>query len=231
MTSKKAQEMTIEIAPIQRVTTRIAIVGDTPLIVHAWSPKAKRMMLEAQMKIGKTKKAREPKNPFQDFVGSLYWIAGRPGDDPEADLTEEEFTDAITSGKAKFGFKVTAIKQAALAAAYRSGMIPNQACMRGAFYIRGTDDNELGTIIGSAPESREDMVRIGSAMTSTADIRYRAMFRQWRIPLTVIHNDNGTFSLEQIINAINLGGFMCGIGEWRPEKDGQFGMFHVEMEG
>lgn len=31
-------------------------------------------------------------------------------------------------------------------------------------------------------------------------------------------------SLEQLIN---LGGFGCGIGCWRVEKGGQFGMFHV----
>ena len=26
---------------------------------------------------------------------------------------------------------------------------------------------------------------------------------------------------------INAGGYVCGIGEWRPERDGQYGMFHV----
>jgi len=65
----------------------------------------------------------------------------------------------------------------------------------------------------------------------TADIRYRAMFREWRMQLELSHNDNGVYSLEQIVNAINVGGYMCGIGEWRPEKDGQYGRFHVEVEG
>ena len=227
MVAKKNTEE-INIKPIKLVKTQITIVGDSPLIVHAWDPKAKRMMLESQMKIAKSKKAREPKNPFGDFVGSLHWIAGRPGDEPESTITEEEFTDAITSGNAKFGFPVTAVKQAALSAAYRSGMIPNQAGMRGAFFLNGTDSTDMGTIVGSTPESREDMVRIGSGLTSTADIRYRAMFRDWRMPLILTHNDNGTYTLEQIINAINLGGFMIGIGEWRPDKDGMFGMFHVE---
>ena len=34
-------------------------------------------------------------------------------------------------------------------------------------------------------------------------------------------------TLEQIVNLINLGGFTCGIGEWRPEKDGSFGTYQV----
>lgn len=227
MATTKKNDVVIEIKPIKLVKTKIAIVGDTPLIVHAWSEKAKRMMLEAQQKTAKTKKAKEPKNPFEDFFDSLYWMAGKPDE-----KTPEAFTKSVTSGAAKFGFPVTGIKQAALAASYRAGVIPNMACMRGAFFINGDDGiGDMAIIEGSAPESREDMVRIGSAMTQTADIRYRAMFREWRMPLTITHNDNGTFSLDQIVNAINLGGFMCGLGEWRPERDGQFGMFHVELDG
>jgi hypothetical protein len=34
-------------------------------------------------------------------------------------------------------------------------------------------------------------------------------------------------SAAQIVNLFNTAGFGVGIGEWRPEKDGQFGMFHV----
>jgi hypothetical protein len=34
--------------------------------------------------------------------------------------------------------------------------------------------------------------------------------------------------MEQIVNLFNIGGFACGVGEWRPGKDGSNGMFHVE---
>jgi len=34
--------------------------------------------------------------------------------------------------------------------------------------------------------------------------------------------------MEDIINAFEMGGFMNGVGEWRVEKDGEFGCFHVE---
>lgn len=67
----------IQITPISIKSVPIRIVGDSPLIVHAWSEKAKRMMLDAQM--GKTKtKAKEVKDPFDDFVQSLYWLQGKP---------------------------------------------------------------------------------------------------------------------------------------------------------
>ena len=43
--------------------------------------------------------------------------------------------------------------------------------------------------------------------------------------------DVGVFTMESIINAINLGGYMGGIGEWRMERDGDFGHYHVEVSG
>ena len=54
----KASEV-IEIKPIQIKKATIHIVGDSPLIVHAWSEKAKREMLEKQMKVTKTKAKTE----------------------------------------------------------------------------------------------------------------------------------------------------------------------------
>jgi hypothetical protein len=67
-------------------------------------------------------------------------------------------------------------------------------------------------------------------MSKSADIRYRAEFKEWRIPLKLKYMRDGKYSLQQILNMINYGGFCTGIGEWRPEKDGQFGMYHLETE-
>ena len=60
----------IEIRPIQIRKATIHIVGDTPLIMHAWSEKAKREMLEKQMKVTKTK-AKDAKNPVVDLIRSM----------------------------------------------------------------------------------------------------------------------------------------------------------------
>lgn len=216
----KKTDVAIEIRPVKIVRAKVTIVGDSSLIVHAWSEKAKRMMLEAQMKTAKTKKAREARNPFEEFVDSMYWLTEKP-----EDKTPEAFEEAIANG-AKFGFPVTAIKQAAIAAAYRSGSTKDMASMRGVFYINGTENSEFATIENSSPEIREDMVRVGMG---SADLRYRAEFPNWKMDVIITYNDNGVYTLEHIINAINLGGFMCGIGEWRPERDGQYGMYHVEL--
>lgn len=220
---KKAE--TIEIRPINIRSAAIRIEGDTPLIVHAWSDKAKLMMLEAQT--GKADGKKKPKRrPAEDFVESLYWMT--PKISYSDDATDDEimtlFEEAVANG-ARFGFPATAIKQAATAAAYRLDAIKNQTGMRGAFFI-GSDERGLVEIHGDKPTIREDMVKIGMG---TADLRYRPQFSVWYIDLVIQYNAESSFSLENIVNALNAGGFVCGIGEWRPEKKGGglYGRFHV----
>lgn len=217
MATKKAAAEVIEIRPIEIKKVTIRIVGDTPLIMHAWSEKAKRMMLEAQMGIAKGKK-KEAKNPVDDFIRSMYWLTPMPEDG-----TMESFEEAIANG-ARFGFPVTAFKQAAISAAYRMGWAKDKMSMRGAFFI-DSDENGMIEIHSDTPEMREDMVKVGMG---TADIRYRGEFKNWYADLTISYNANGQYSLENIVNIINAGGYVCGVGEWRPERDGQNGMFHVQ---
>ena len=215
MATKKTE--VIEIRPIEIKKVTVRVVGDTPLIMHAWSEKAKRMMLEAQMGIAKGKK-KEVKNPADDFIRSMYWLTPMPQDG-----TMESFEEAIANG-ARFGFPVTAFKQAAISAAYRMGWAKDKMSMRGAFYI-DSDENGMIEIHSDTPEMREDMVKVGMG---TADIRYRGEFKNWYADLTISYNANGQYSLENIVNIINAGGYVCGVGEWRPERDGQNGMFHVQ---
>ena len=217
MATKKAAAEVIEIRPIEIKKVTIRIVGDTPLIMHAWSEKAKRMMLEAQMGVAKGKK-KEAKNPVDDFIRSMYWLTPMPEDG-----TMESFEEAIANG-ARFGFPVTAFKQAAISAAYRMGWAKDKMSMRGAFFI-DSDENGMIEIHSDTPEMREDMVKVGMG---TADIRYRGEFKNWYADLTISYNANGQYSLENIVNIINAGGYVCGVGEWRPERDGQNGMFHVQ---
>lgn len=213
----KKEELVVEIKPLVVKQVPIRIVGDTPLIVHAWSEKAKRQMLEVQMRATKTR-AKEVRNPASDFIHSLYWLTAIPEEE-----TFEAFEKALAEG-AKFGFPVGAIKQAANSAAYRLGWVKNQMSLRGAYFLK-TEFGEMAEIQGGAPDFREDMVRIGMG---TADLRYRGEFKNWYMEMVLEYNASGDITLEQIMNCINQGGYSVGIGEWRPEKDGDFGRFHIE---
>ena len=225
MAIKKNTEI-ITIMPVEKVTAEITIVGESPLIVHAWSEKAKREMLDAQQ--GKKKgKAKEFKNPVADFIRSMYWLGGTPNipDGATEEEAEQIFHDAIAKG-ARFGFPAVAIKKAAVSTAYRQGLTKDKVSANGSFWLNGIDDVEFVEIESSEPPvMREDMVKIGMG---TADIRYRGEFRNWKCRCRISYLKDGVFSLENIISMINLGGFCCGLGEWRTEKGGISGAFRVE---
>lgn len=211
----KEEIITIKAQNIKTVPIRI--VGDSPLIVHAWSEKAKRMMLEKQMKATKTS-AKEKRDPYADFLDSMYWLTERPKEN-----TPKAFEKALKGG-AKFGFPVGAIKMAGNSAAYRGGWVKNQMQLRGTYFLK-TDFGDMAEIKYKSIECREDMVRV----QGSADLRYRAQFNEWYMDMTLEFNDGGEYTLDQIINVINAGGFGVGIGEWRPERDGDFGRYHIEL--
>jgi hypothetical protein len=73
---------------------------------------------------------------------------------------------------------------------------------------------------------REDAVKVGMG---TADLRYRGEFWPWHARVLVRYNAR-VLSAEQILNLINHAGFGVGVGEWRPERDGLNGVFHVASE-
>lgn len=207
------KEMTgIELPKLDIQMMEVTIVGDTPLIVHAWSVKAKREMLQKQMKVAKG--AKEAKSPVDDFESSLYRF-----DDGGYGFPSVAFKNAaVTAVTSVSGLTKVAARQA-------FHMVGEGADVKGAF--DGTNSRvNLVRIEGPAPRMREDMVRVGMG---TADLRYRGEFWPWHAVLLVRFNAN-VLSPAQILNIINVAGFACGVGEWRPEKDGESGMFHVASE-
>ena len=240
MAATKKVEL-IEIKPIEMKEVTIRIVGDTPLIMHAWSAKAKREILYKEV-FGK-QLGKETREPIKDFCSSMYWLTPMP-----AEFDEETVCEALKS--AKFGFPVTAFKQAAISAAYRMGWTKDKMSTRGCFFIDPDAtsyysgdlevdlDKKAINIIPNVPRAeqlieihsntpimREDMVKVGMG---SADMRYRGEFQNWSCELKIKYNTNGAYRLDQILNMINAGGTVCGIGEWRPERDGQYGLYHIE---
>lgn len=208
--SKKSDSiLDVEIPQIELKQIMVKIIGDSPLIIHKWSEKAKKEMLDKQMK--KASKGKEAKDPWLDYCNSLYWLTEMPEYPTEEDIAN-----------AKFGFPATGFKACAIDAGYQQGVLAKKTTARGAFHII----SEMVEIQGT-PNMREDMVRIGMG---TADIRYRGEFKKWSAILTIRYNPNA-ISDEQIINLLNLGGFSNGVGEWRPSKDGNYGTFHVATKG
>jgi hypothetical protein len=144
--------------------------------------------------------------------------AGKEFKNPENDYSESLYRHPGGG----WGFPAIAFKNSAVAACTSLGKaVATKVGARQAFHVVG----ELVRIEGE-PSMREDMVKLPS---NVADIRYRGQFVEWACDLTLRYNAR-VLSAEQIINLMNTAGFAVGVGEWRPEKNGSFGLFHVEAE-
>lgn len=191
------------------------IVGDTPLIVHAWSEKAKREMLAKQVKA--TRAAREARDPEADFVSSLYEM-----------------------GEGAFGFPATGVKICILSAAHKDRGVARSAVM-GALFLEADMirvrpalagaicDMPLIRIWGDKPAMREDMVKIGAGLSKVASLAYRAQFTHWALRIEAKFNPQ-IVTPEALAFIVQESGLACGLGEWRNERKGMFGAFHLANE-
>ena len=209
----KTDTASLELPALDLQDMHVHIVGDTPLIVHAWNEKAKRLMLDKQLKTAT--RGRETRDPREDFQSSIYRLAD-----------------------GRHGIPAVGLKNAAVTACTSIGAITKIAA-RQAFFILGERATGEGSFEGSTtstalvpllgltpPIMREDLVRIGMG---TADLRYRGEYFPWACEFVVRFNKR-VLSPEQIVNLLDTAGFAVGLHEWRPERDGDHGRFHVARE-
>jgi hypothetical protein len=192
----------IEIDTIGTETLVVPILGTMPLIMHNWSEKSKRQMLD-NMQGKKTPKV--PRDPKADYESAFYLLKG-----------------------GSYGFPVTAFKAATVSAARFYGKDVSMTQLRQTLFMKG----ELGAdgiqalvpIHGSEPRMREDYVRVGQGGT---DLRYRPEFSEWSTELEVVYV-RSALTRNSVMSLIDAGGFGVGVGEWRPERRGEFGTYRVD---
>lgn len=207
MTTKKAEPAAsaqeaaqIQIDPIPAETISVPIIGTSPLIVHRFAEKAKKQMLDT-MQGRKTPK--QPKDPEAEYEAAFY----RLKDDG-------------------YGFPVTAFKEATIGAARFYGKEVTMTALKQFMFFRGEigdDGRGLAQIVGE-PQMREDVVRVGMKGT---DLRYRPEFPEWSAVLEVTYVTSA-LTRGSILSLIDAGGMGVGVGEWRPEKGGDFGCYRVD---
>lgn len=209
-TKAAAPEGAVEIPPVEtltipklaKATVLVTIRGTAPLVVHRFSEKAKRIMLEAMQ--GR-KQPKEPKNPEEECLQAAY-----------------RFADG------GYGFPSIGIKSAMVSAGrfYRGVTMTS---LRQTFFVRGelgVDGQQLFRILGGDPEQREDVVRVGQGGT---DLRYRPQWPTWSAALQIEYYET-MIDGPSILALLDAAGGGVGIGEWRPERKGDFGTFEVDPD-
>jgi hypothetical protein len=212
---KKAEALNVKIPALRLAEATLTIIGDTEICTNQFPEKSIRQILNTHMQIPNPPK--EKKVPENDFIGSLYVIDGKT---PKI-VKKGERTYATG---ATFGVPANALKLASVGACRQDLGIPMTKA-RGTFHVVGYYLPILDAKTGkpAIPYMRQDVVRLPNG---SPDIRFRGSFENWKMEVPVRYN-TGVISLDEIANLLNTAGFAVGLGEWRPEKGGSFGMFRV----
>jgi hypothetical protein len=196
-----AEVAQVQIDEIPAQTIKVPIIGTAPLIIHRFSEKAKRQMLENMQGI---KRVKENKNPEQEYIDALYRLKNPDG----------------------YGFPAIGFKEATIAGCRYYGTKVTMASMRQFIFFSGEfgSDGRMMCRIEGEPHRREDVVTVGN---NGHDLRYRPQFSEWNAILTVTFV---TTALTQgsLLSLIDAGGMGVGVGEWRPQKRGEFGTYTID---
>jgi hypothetical protein len=136
---------------------------------------------------------------------------------------EQEFQEARYIRNGKDVFPSAAIKRAVVeGCSFVDGVYKTTA--RGAFFILG-EYVEIES--PKPPEIHKAIVYIGRGSKKIAQVRIRPLYRNWQMRVPIRYDAN-ILSADQLVFLFVQAGFSVGLGDWRPQCNGSFGMFEVK---
>lgn len=190
----------VQIDKVKTETIIVSVIGTAPLIVHRFSDKAKRIMLDGMQG---QKALKQAKDPVAEYKGAFYRFKG-----------------------GGYGLPALSFKSATVGGCRFYGKSISMTAARQLVFFKGEpgeDGQMLVPIIGE-PEMREDVVTVGQG---GHDLRYRPQFNEWRSILTITYVTS-LLTRGSMLSLVDAGGMGCGVGEWRPERRGDFGTYQID---
>lgn len=193
---KKAKDEIAIVHPANIIRATFRIRGTAPLVQNKFSKKARDKMM-ADMSTAKAAKKAKSERPPRDYA-----------------MDFQQCQHVATAGWN--GIPCPAFRSAMIDACRTIGLVMTKAKMT-VFIIPDGFDVDDGTplvrIVSSAPPERmESLVRNDNG---SADIRIRAMWREWEADVTVDF-DADMITPESVVNLLDRAGRQVGVGEGRP---------------
>ena len=197
-----ATKQKVDSAAVGIKSVDVILVGrpGSPLVIHAFAEKAKQEIRDKQQK--KAKKAKEERNPVEEFNAAKY-----------IDAEGRECAP------------ITALKKSIISAASAFDDITKvglrQAVFVDSVVSPGASLVPIETLDGTPAKGimREDAVTIG---INTRGLTYRPEYKEWRLQIRVEYNPR-LVSEEQLLALIDQAGWGVGICEGRPERTSALG--------
>lgn len=210
-----AKEKTIKAIDVKSMVKRatITIVGDGELILNKMNDVTTRQLTEQRK--DKAKSLEKP-NEWESIITAIHWLNGAP-----TEFSEEVMMDCLTNNapcittfglKKSFGEAVTRNKISTYSTEFRATM--NVVGVKNNLIPIKFAEYHLDEKLLSPKKGAPVLVRLNR-------------FSGWSAKFDIDYLDN-VYSLEQIVNIINLAGFGLGIGSGRSSDYGRYHVVSVE---
>lgn len=205
------KERVIEIQPIRIERATIMIEGDGELILNRMNARTVR---ELSAERNNKKTVKQVPNIWEDIITSMHWRDGYPVGNTYEEMTESTLYDMMERNApciTGFGLKKSF----------------NQAVVRNEVDTYATKfDNAVNVVQQLEPikfaEYHVDEKLMSPKRGAPVLVRMNR-FSGWSSQIHIAYTEN-VYSIEQIVNIINMAGFGIGIGSGRSSG---YGRYHV----
>lgn len=199
----------IELKKIEVKRAIIRIVGDSDLVLNKMNDVTSRELIDKRK--DKAKSLEKP-NKWECIITSMHWYNGKPTDFTEAGLEQamKENAPCITT----FGLKKS----------FGDAVVRNEVDKYKTKFDASVNVLGKGNLVPIKFTEYNVDEKLMSPKKGSPVLVNLSRFIGWSAEFEIGYVDNA-YSLEQILNIINLAGFGLGIGSGRSSG---YGRYHIE---
>lgn len=207
---KKENVNVIELKPIEVKTVIVRIVGDGDLVLNKMNDVSAKKLIDQRK--DKAKSIDKP-NEWEEIITSMHWYNGKP-----TDFSEQGLKDAFQSGNrpciTAFGLKKS----------FENAVVRNEIDKHKTKFEAGVNVTAKGGLVPISFAEHFIDEKLMSPKKGSPVLVHLNRFSGWSADISISYVENA-YSLEQILNIINLAGFGIGIGSGRTSG---YGRYHID---
>jgi hypothetical protein len=203
------KETIIEMKPINVKTVTITIAGDGDLVLNKMNDVTSRELVDKRK--DKAKDLSKP-NEWEKIITAMHWRDGKP-----TDFSEEGLCKALTENApciTAFGLKKS----------FGDAVVRNEIDKYKTKFDASVNIVASGGLVPIRFTAHYVDEKLMSPKKGAPVLVHLNRFSGWSADITISFTENA-YSLEQIVNIINLAGFGIGVGSGRTSG---YGRYHVE---
>lgn len=204
-----AKEKVVELKHISVDRKAIAIVGDSDLILNKMNDVSAQMLIDQRK--DKAKKIEKP-NMWEQIITSIHWRDGKPHEFSENSMIEALKNNAPCLSA--FGLKKS----------FGDAVVRNEIDKYKTKFDASVNVLSTGGLVPIKFTEHYIDEKLMSPKKGAPVLARLNRFTGWSAVVEIAFVDN-VYSIEQIVNIINLAGFGIGIGSGRTSG---YGRYHVE---